>query len=629
MKYKITFRTGSLDNAGTDAKVSIKLVGSLRSTEKLTLSAEVKSFERGSVDDFFVETDQIGRLIKIELWLDSHFWGGDWFLNDVIISSIGYKKIWYFPIQRWIKQKESFTITAVKHAMYEMEIYTGSLPGSGLKSKIEMSIIGEKTYTNFIDLSQSLDKNELKTGHKERITFIAEDVGKIKEIKLRTRGSILTSNWFLNIVQLKKTQNRNFMTFPFHRWIYSEKIYSSTNKLAEYIIKLYTGDVAYSGTDANVFMKLFGTKGSSEEIALNELIPRNAFESGNIDYIKLACNDLGNIIKVKIWHDDKWLGDGWFLNKVIIKNLKTEKEYKFPYYSWLDKSADPKSTQIELKTEIIKPRPFYAIAHMVNTPVYVEEALDYGINAIEFDITPKQNNDSFSFDVFHGFRPDFDPDKINLMERSVARTDLSNFLSSLKQLEKKHSKFTLAIYDCKLDNIKKSQLKECGKQLASLVIKEFYGSNTKDRIYTIFSVAKKRSVPFIDGIVESIPVRLNRYIGFDFSMESFPKAEKIFENRKIKNCWWGSGIASTVPKPLKHFIPQFLIAAKKRTKRGVIKKIYYWTLDDPDSMARILVTKLDGIIINDPLKLLKVLEKEEFRYTYKLANRNDKPFSVV
>ena len=102
----------------------------------------------------------------------------------------------------------------------------------------------------------------------------------------------------------------------------------------------------------------------------------------------------------------------------------------------------------------------------------------------------------------------------------------------------------------------------------------------------------------------------------------------LFAMQKGTNFWWGSGIASTVPKPLKHFIPQFLIAAKKRAKRGLIKKIYYWTLDDPDSMARILLTKLDGIIVNDPLKLLKVLEKEEFKHTYRMATRNDNPFSV-
>ncbi|MCB9248097.1 MAG: hypothetical protein H6613_05910 [Ignavibacteriales bacterium] len=67
---------------------------------------------------------------------------------------------------------------------------------------------------------------------------------------------------------------------------------------------------------------------------------------------------------------------------------------------------------------------------------------------------------------------------------------------------------------------------------------------------------------------------------------------------------------------------------KKRTERGIIKKLYYWTLDDPDSMARMLVTKLDGIVVNDPLRLLRVLQKKEFKHTYRLATRNDNPFTV-
>lgn len=46
-------------------------------------------------------------------------------------------------------------------------------------------------------------------------------------------------------------------------------------------------------------------------------------------------------------------------------------------------------------------------------------------------------------------------------------------------------------------------------------------------------------------------------------------------------------------------------------------------------MERILVTNLDGIIVNDPLKLLRVLTKEEFKHKYRLATRKDNPFEVV
>ncbi len=40
---------------------------------------------------------------------------------------------------------------------------------------------------------------------------------------------------------------------------------------------------------------------------LNEVIARNAFEAGNVDYIKIAHKNLGSIKKIKIWHDEKWL----------------------------------------------------------------------------------------------------------------------------------------------------------------------------------------------------------------------------------------------------------------------------------------------------------------------------------
>ena len=140
---------------------------------------------------------------------------------------------------------------------------------------------------------------------------------------------------------------------------------------------------------------------------------------------------------------------------------------------------------------------------MVNTPAYVEEALDLGSNAVEFDIMPKLEKDgNFSFDVFHGFRPDFDPDKINLMERSIARTDLSFFLKSLKQFEEKYNQFSLVIYDCKLEDVAKNKLELCGQQLAQEILNKFYGSDDINRIYSIISVGKKKSAPFSDRVYE-------------------------------------------------------------------------------------------------------------------------------
>lgn len=629
MLYKITFHTGMIRGSGTDADVSIQIFGSKASTKEIQLKSKISDFEKGNIDKFFFETNDLGRLEKIKLWHNNKNFGADWFLNYVTIESSDEKAFGYFPVNKWISKKVALTVSSVPSSTYNFELVIGTLPGSGSKDDLQVSLIGSKKYTPFILLNNFVKNGEFKTGHTESFSFIAEDVGKLEEIKVKAIPSNFNSNLFLARIKITKNSKGQVYNFPFECWIKSGKIYSSNTKLIEYTIKIFTGDVAYGGTDANVSMVVKGTRGETDEIKLNELIARNAFEAGQIDYVKIANPNLGKINKIKIWHDEKWPGDGWFLNKVLIKNDSTGTEAEFPYYSWLDKSADPSSVKIELTRIPVQPRPFYAIAHMVNTPAYAEEALDLGSNAIEIDITPTlDKNNNFSFDVFHGFRPDFDPDKINLMERSLAKTELPLFLENLKFLEKKFPKFTLVIFDCKIEKIHKNKLGLCGKQLAENIMNYFYNVTDSKRLFSIISIGKKKSATFLNGFIEHIPKEFLPYIGFDLSMESFQKTEKYFENLKGTNYWWGSGIASTVPKSLKHFLPQFLVAAKKRTKQGVIKKIYYWTLDDPDSMARILVTKLDGIIVNDPLKLIKVLEKEEFKHTYKLASRNDNPFSI-
>ncbi len=629
MKYKITFKTGNESGAGTDADVSIQLFGKNAKTDELTLESKLNQFEKGDIDSFYFETGDIGEIERIKVRQNGKGFGSDWFLDYVTIETPS-NKLWYFPVYKWIRENEQLTVNSVKHAVYTFEIITGPLPGSGTNEKIKVSLVGDKTYTPFVEVNSHLKENEFITGHTEIINLMLEDVGKIEEIKIKSSGSALNTNWFLSKIKVKKETDRRFVKFPFHCWIKPNGVYSSTKDLEEYTIKFYTGDVVYGGTDANVSMIIYGSRGETPTIRLNELISRNAFEAGNIDYIKIANKDLGTIKKILIWHDEKWLGDGWFLNKISVTKDDTGFEAEFPYYSWLDKSENPKSTKVEINRMPVQPRPFYVISHMLNTPAYVEEALDLGTNAFEFDVMPKLSDDgTFHFDAFHGFRPDFDPDKINLMERSIARTDLKLFLERLQEFEQRFERLSLVIFDCKVKGVKKNKLKECGAELARTVMENFYSDEDDDRIYTIISIPNKRSVTFLDGFFAEIPKKFKKYIGTDLSEENFQTTEKVFEKRTEGNFWWGSGIASTVPKPLKHFIPNFLIAAKKRTERKIIKKIYYWTLDDPDSMARMLVTKLDGIVVNDPLKLLKVLEKEEFKNTYRLATREDDPFLVI
>ncbi len=61
-----------------------------------------------------------------------------------------------------------------------------------------------------------------------------------------------------------------------------------------YRIKVHTADVRNAGTDANVFLKIFGDKGDSGELALkNSETHRDKFERGQTDNFTFSMLSLG------------------------------------------------------------------------------------------------------------------------------------------------------------------------------------------------------------------------------------------------------------------------------------------------------------------------------------------------
>ena len=56
----------------------------------------------------------------------------------------------------------------------------------------------------------------------------------------------------------------------------------------------------------------------------------------------------GELSKVRIWHDNKFLGASWFLESVEIIDETSKKNYMFPCSRWLSKDKDDKSLVREL-----------------------------------------------------------------------------------------------------------------------------------------------------------------------------------------------------------------------------------------------------------------------------------------
>ncbi len=85
---------------------------------------------------------------------------------------------------------------------------------------------------------------------------------------------------------------------------------------------MYTGNKFGAGTDSDVFCCLFGTHGDTGDRDLRKSqTHRNKFEKNNMDSFILEAVTLRELEKLKIGHNGKGAGAGWFLDKVVVKQL--------------------------------------------------------------------------------------------------------------------------------------------------------------------------------------------------------------------------------------------------------------------------------------------------------------------
>ncbi|WP_131739818.1 PLAT/LH2 domain-containing protein [Actinomadura roseirufa] len=113
-RYEITVETGNVENAGTDANVSITLYGQTTSAGPIGLDDSRDNFERGATDRFVVDLTPVGRLLSIVIGHDNSGNKPGWYLNRVFISDPS--ETAEFPAYRWLATDENDGRTQVRLA---------------------------------------------------------------------------------------------------------------------------------------------------------------------------------------------------------------------------------------------------------------------------------------------------------------------------------------------------------------------------------------------------------------------------------------------------------------------------------------------------------------------------------
>uniref|UniRef100_A0A8C4ECX3 Lipoxygenase homology PLAT domains 1a n=1 Tax=Dicentrarchus labrax TaxID=13489 RepID=A0A8C4ECX3_DICLA len=380
--YRVTICTGNVSGSGTDASVFLNIIGDLGDTgERLMIMSKnnVNKFEKGNHDEFLIEAVYLGQVHRVRVGHDGRGGGCGWFLDKVMVREEGQPETMAieFPCFRWLDRNEDDGQIVRElvpagdglrlfNVGYHIAIKTGSVNGASSDSRVFVKLYGEKGDTNktILAVSDNDLRNYFETGRTDIFILDTFDIGQINRLLIGHTNEGLRAGWFLDSVQISVPVHGLEYMFPCHRWLCKDEadgkveveIYPSEildiEKLINYEVTVDTGDVRAGGTNANVFCQIYGDEGKTEVLALKSR--SNNFERGTTEIFKIEALDVGKIYKIRIYHDGKGIGDGWYLETVDIKRqtmamVQVEVKKEEPKK---DKKKDKKKKKKEEEEEV-------------------------------------------------------------------------------------------------------------------------------------------------------------------------------------------------------------------------------------------------------------------------------------
>ncbi|XP_036179562.1 lipoxygenase homology domain-containing protein 1 isoform X1 [Myotis myotis] len=364
--YYVSVTTGKHQDAATDSRAFIILIGEDDEVSNriwLDYPRGKKGFSCGSVEEFYVGGLDVGEIKKIELGHDGASPESCWLVEELSLAvpTLGTK--YTLRCNCWLAKDRGDGVTSrvfdlldatvvnigVKE-LYEMTVWTGDVVGGGTDSNIFMTLYGINGSTE----EMKLDKKKARFEREQNDTFLMEilDIAPFTKMRIRIDGLGSRPEWFLERILLKNMNTGDLTMFYYGDWLSQRKgkktlvcemcaVINGEEMMeyTSYTISVKTSDILGAGTDANVFITIFGENGDSGTLALKQSANWNKFERNNTDTFNFPdMLSLGHLCKLRVWHDSKGIFPGWHLSYVNVKDIARDEIFSFQCDCWLSKT---------------------------------------------------------------------------------------------------------------------------------------------------------------------------------------------------------------------------------------------------------------------------------------------------
>jgi len=331
--YGLAIRTDARDGAGTDANLTFTLQGD-RGTVFKTLSAKpTRRFESGYINFVTLHCVDVGTPQHLTVSHDNDGNGPDWFLDDIQVETRTSNQVRSATYDRWITAADGkVTRPLASVELYDLTVVTGDVGGAGTDARITFSLTGDKgTVSKTVDAGPVgwFERNDT-----DDVSLTGDDIGALQSLTLSHDNAGNGPRWFVDRVTVTRRRTGEAKTFIFRQWIESSQKVSRTPAEVTYLLTVLTGDVGGAGTDANITFTLQGTKGSVSRTIDAE--PSGLFEQGDKNTVHLFGQDIGEMVKMTVSHDNQGNGPGWFLERITAERQSSNQSKTFHFHREID-----------------------------------------------------------------------------------------------------------------------------------------------------------------------------------------------------------------------------------------------------------------------------------------------------
>ncbi|XP_030045255.1 lipoxygenase homology domain-containing protein 1 [Microcaecilia unicolor] len=299
-KWKVTIFTNGDPSAGTSSQVYITLYGRQRNSGPIFLEGHYEDvFQSGHEDIFTIYTGDTGELYKIRIGHNNSGKSSSWLCEQGALHGRG-----------------GTSVAVVVDSCSDLLPRTSPF-GAGY-AKRQPQQMREAEQALVPQLSDMGNQDE-----KQRC------------------------------VHLQNLNSREEYYIPVHRWLSQSHDDGEICRelpvlhcgqpilpVTKYEVQVMTGDVWNAGTEASVYICVYGERGDSGSRLLFRSNKHRKFLKGQTDSFQIEAVHLGNLSKIVVGHDGPEAGNGWFLDKVVIKDPIKDMEYIFLCHRWLDQGED-------------------------------------------------------------------------------------------------------------------------------------------------------------------------------------------------------------------------------------------------------------------------------------------------